>query len=541
MDISDKQQYSSVLSGRERLTFFVTTILRKALHFWYLIVSIMLLFALIGYQTSKKEGYVYSYVARASFISTQTNSSGSPGSGASSSGPIPLTGLMQTRYIQTYMYVMKSSYAASKVSADLKAHGYNISAAAVRSSVSLSQVSNSGIIEVKCITSDRDTSYLIVEAVMRVVPEVLSTKISTAEIVPLDPPRAMKDPLVSGQVETFKPLFYAVAGLIASIGVIAAFEILSKTVKSPDQVTNVIGLQLLGTVPKWGIGRQGSFFAARKKRKLKPFVVLRSADFAFVESYKALRTKIESTAMQKQFKSFIITSTSTGEGKTITAINLATTLSQKGQKVLLLDCNLHNSKLADTLGIAAESVVPLGSVLRSRSAKEDAIKVIMPFGFHALFLKEEQANSAELLGSKKMKELIDALCMEFDYVIIDAPDIKSVPDTIELSQFCDAIIYVLRENVTNLYEAGKLLGNFADTKAEILGGILNCSVYSLSMSTYTRYYTRNSRSYRNGGGRHYGDAYGQGENAGGYGYGYGGSYGYGYSYDGRRYNDENKK
>lgn len=526
-----------------QIGFYARNIFKKVFKYIVVVILLVALAAFYGYY-SVANSYVPTYRATGSFYAVQNTSSETNIIDSIYSSEASLG----KRFIATYIYVLTSNNMTNKMYEYL---GGEIPKATIKSSISIKQVESSEIMKVTCITTNAETSRRIVEAMLAVAPDILNETIQTGNISVVDHARALTTPVTEISFVT-TPVLYGAIMLVLIIAFFTALELFSSKIKSPAQASDRLGVSVLGVVPKWGFYTKRSLFKKKKEKKLRPFIVLKNADFSFVEAYKAIRTKIEGFATKKNYRVFLFTSTRDGEGKTTTVINTATALARKGRSVLVIDCDFRYSYLPKVIGSGENSATELTEIFGGKVKKEDIIKMVVPFNFYTLLLKGDFFESSDLLGSPDMKKLIGELKKEFEYILIDAPSIGNYSDALALSEFSDAMICVIKENFTTSKEISKSLASVIDCNAEFIGCILNESTDASAIfgyGKYKRYYRRRSKKkYYSGYGYGYGSyggygygGYGNGsysDSYGGYGYGagaYGGYGGRGYGYSGYGY------
>lgn len=165
---------------------------------------------------------------------------------------------------------------------------------------------------------------------------------------------------------------------------------------------------------------------------------------ALAESFRGLRSNLNYLLREKNEKIILITSTISGEGKTFCTVNLATILAMSNKKTLLASFDLRKPKLhkyfdlPNTLGIS--------NFLINQANLDD---IILTTNINHLYLLPSgpvPPNPAELLETDKMRELIESIKEQFDYIIIDSPPIAIVADAIILSEYADATLYIARYN-----------------------------------------------------------------------------------------------
>lgn len=513
----NQQTLQQGMFSKSQIGFYAKAVGRKMLKYILIVILLIAFAAYFGYYRVAKS-YVPMYKATGSFYAVQnqgaeTNVLDSIYNGETSLGK---------RFISTYIYLLTSNNMMSKMYEYMDGE---VPQWSIRSSLSIVQEGDSEIMRITSITTDPELSKRIVEAMLAVAPDILNETIQTGNISVVDDARATYTPLTETSFVT-TPVLYGVIMLIAIVAFFTATELFSTKIKSPAQVYERIGLPVLGVVPKWGFYSKWSLSKKKKDKKLRPYIVLKNADFSFVEAYKAIRTKLEGFAMKKNYHVFLFTSARDGEGKTTTVVNIATALARKGRSVLVIDCDFRYSYLPQVLGKGEESAVELADIFDGKAKREDIIKMVVPFNFYTLLLKGDYFESSDLLSSPEMKKLIQGFRKEFEYILIDAPSVGNFSDALALSEYSDAMICVVKENFATSQEIGKSLAGMVDCNAELIGCILNDSTDASAIfgyGQYKRYYRR--RSYKNG---KYAGSYGGYGGYGGYGDGYTG-YGYGYS------------
>ena len=199
-----------------------------------------------------------------------------------------------------------------------------------------------------------------------------------------------------------------------------------------------------------------------------------NAPFAYAEAYKTLRTNLSFASISKQYKKIIITSAIPNEGKSTVAANLATTLAESDAKVLLIDCDLRNPTLRRLLRVRTENNAGLTSLLTGDATLRESILNHPKMKCDILLAGTTPPNPVELLSSPQMKELLDLLSEQYDYIICDTPPASIVTDAAALSRFCDGVILVVRQKTSTQQQVWAAKRNLESVQANILGTILSC-------------------------------------------------------------------
>jgi capsular exopolysaccharide synthesis family protein len=207
-------------------------------------------------------------------------------------------------------------------------------------------------------------------------------------------------------------------------------------------------------------------------------------DHQAAEQYRIIRTKINHHPGQPRV--VLVSSPMPGDGKTITAINLAAALSlQQDMRVLLLDCDFRRSSATKLLGL--KPTPGLGEVLRNEASLESALVRIDQFpNLYVLPPGLTAPGPAELLTSARWKLLLELCRTEFRFVVFDAPPIGAVAEYELLQVSCDGIVLVVRQDHTNRRLWQRVLE--AVPKEKRIGVILNCAKDWFLWKTHSYYY-----------------------------------------------------
>lgn len=189
------------------------------------------------------------------------------------------------------------------------------------------------------------------------------------------------------------------------------------------------------------------------------------------EQFRTIRTNINFSTPDKELKTLLFTSSSSGEGKSTSAANVAIVFAEEGKNVLLVDADMRKPSMHHTFHTA--NTMGLSNLLTRKWELVDVVKKTAIDGLSLVTCGAIPPNPAELLGSKTMGSLMAQLIGEYDLVIFDSPPILAVADAQILSNKCDGTILVINSGVTEKESVVKAKEALTSSNATILGTILN--------------------------------------------------------------------
>ena len=204
------------------------------------------------------------------------------------------------------------------------------------------------------------------------------------------------------------------------------------------------------------------------------------------EAYRTLRTNVEFTSVDSKTKKIMITSSGPREGKSTTAANLAVSIAQAGKSVLVIDADLRNPTQHKLFELG--NFEGLSNFLVQDEEGQNFIKQTAVPGVRVLTGGPIPPNPAELVGSQRMKRLIEEVSEQFDVVLIDTPPIIAVTDAAILAQEVDGVILVLASGEVNKEYAQRAKEQLDKVGAKILGAIINKADMKTSEYYYYYYY-----------------------------------------------------
>lgn len=200
------------------------------------------------------------------------------------------------------------------------------------------------------------------------------------------------------------------------------------------------------------------------------FVVEQKPKSIAAESYRTLRTNIQYSSFDKQYRSIIVTSSEPAEGKSVTAGNLALAMAQGENKVLLIDCDMRKPSLHKRFRISNN--YGLTDLLLHKKTMED-VAVQYNEGLTVVPAGKVPPNPSEMLGSRAMTIFLEEMKKHFDYIIMDTPPVGAVTDSQVLSTKVDGTILVVKAGQTKKDVVMNSINAIKKVNGNIIGTVLN--------------------------------------------------------------------
>jgi succinoglycan biosynthesis transport protein ExoP len=250
-----------------------------------------------------------------------------------------------------------------------------------------------------------------------------------------------------------------ILGLFSGIGLAFFIEYLDNTLNNGRQIEEKFGLTVLGSIEELK-GKGQNIDTYLRDNLLSPLA----------ESYRLIRSALLLSTADHPPKVVLITSMSSAEGKTATVINLARMLAQDRKNVLVIDCDLRRPRLHSMLGISNDKGL---SVYLAGNIDECTLLKIPDEEISLIPAGPIPPDPAELLGSSRMKMLLEEVTPKFDFVLLDSPPVGAVTDSLTLSRYSDGTILVVKAGSTTIEMLEGGVKKMGDINARILGVVLN--------------------------------------------------------------------
>ena len=418
--------------------------------------------------------------------------------------------------VESYIVILKTRETLNDV---IDYSGVDVTYSQLKGMISAAAVNETEIFQVIVTSEDPNEAEKIANAIAYILPKRISSiiegtsaKVVDAAVVPSKP---------SSPSYTKNTVLGFVLGFLLSTGIVVLQEIFDITIREEEDIAQCCELPILAAVPDMSAHSKGGYYYGYKskgeskgssghgKQETKqPTLFGSSISFAASEAYKLLRTKLQFSFADGSTSHVIgLSSALSGEGKSLTAVNLAYTLSQLDKKVVLIDCDMRRPTLAEKLTIRKKP--GLSSYLTGQLGADELLQYCnIPKdeqAFHVIAAGECPPNPIELLSSRKMEHMLNNLRKRYDYIILDLPPVGEVSDAMSIANQTDGILLVARQNYCNRPALGDAVRQFQFIDTKLLGLVFNCtSEHSgkyyrkgyYKKGYYKRYYKRYYRSYR---------------------------------------------
>ncbi|TFJ93061.1 CpsD/CapB family tyrosine-protein kinase [Lentibacillus salicampi] len=205
------------------------------------------------------------------------------------------------------------------------------------------------------------------------------------------------------------------------------------------------------------------------------------------EQYRTVRTNIQFSSVDEELQVMLMTSAGPGDGKSMTTANLAVVYAQQGKRVLLIDADMRKPTMHYTFRL--DNLKGLSNALVGESPLKDVIMPTEVDHLDAISCGPIPPNPSELLGSKKMEQIIQEARDIYDIILFDTPPVLAVTDAQILANLCDGSILVVRSKQTENEAAENAIESLQASNTKILGTILNDR--TKKESNYYYYYGNN--------------------------------------------------
>jgi capsular exopolysaccharide synthesis family protein len=205
--------------------------------------------------------------------------------------------------------------------------------------------------------------------------------------------------------------------------------------------------------------------------KLNELVTVNESRSPISEAYRTLRTNLDFAGLDRALKTLVITSAGVSEGKSTTLANLAVVSAQAGRRVILVDADLRRPSLHQVFGLANDTGLTTMMMDDVALASPPLVKTAVD-GLSVLTSGPIPPNPAEVMGSRRMEEIIAALAERADQVLFDTPPVVAVTDAAVLATKVDGVVLVVSAGHTRRDHARTAVQRLQQINARLVGAVL---------------------------------------------------------------------
>ena len=266
--------------------------------------------------------------------------------------------------------------------------------------------------------------------------------------------------------------FGLVLGLFLGIGLAFFLDYLDNTVKTPEDVRKQLGAPLLAVIPEIDAPTD--------------VVINSGAETPLADGYRLLRTSLTYSWPESSSRILLVTSTSPGEGKTVTSVNLALILASMGGKVLLIDCDMRRPQSHKLL--RGKKSPGLSDLLVGRARPSEAIQRPSGTTLSLLAAGTRAPSPADLMTLQTMRDFLEGLRGFYDWIVLDTPPVGPVAEALILGPLTDGVVVVVGAEMVPRNGVRHTLDRVTETGARLLGVVLNRAQVEKHSYYYGRYY-----------------------------------------------------
>jgi len=282
-------------------------------------------------------------------------------------------------------------------------------------------------------------------------------------------------------------LLIVIIGLVLGVGMGIGFAFvrnyLDNTVKTPEDISNR-NINILAWIPRIEGMESGN--------KDFEFIVAKKPDASASEAFRALRTRIKFSKLDKEtLKTILVTSPTAQEGKTTTAINLAGSFALANFKTIILDADLRKPRIHSIFN--QKRFPGFTDYFFGQATFDEIVRKSEINNLDYVTAGTIPPNPSEILGSTQMEAFLEKLKTKYDYIIIDSPPIIAVTDSEILSSLVDGTLLVVSANNTEIELMEKAVQLLSHERSSFIGVLLNNFTYRSGYGSYYKYYYYYSR------------------------------------------------
>lgn len=324
---------------------------------------------------------------------------------------------------QKFEAILENSILKKKVTEELKLSSFP-------AKMSASIVPESNLMELSVTADSPQTAF-------RILKSVLENYTSVSDyIIPAVVLETLQQPQVTGIPSNEIPKErYAVTAFLATAGMVVLLSWMRDTVKNESEFTRKVDADLLGVV------------CHERKRKNSSMLITNPArSFSYVESLRHAASRVRGRLDQKNGKVLLVTSVAENEGKSTLAANLALSMAEEQNRVLLLDCDFRQPALYKIFEIPEKDGKDFEKVITGKEPAAGVFEKYRDTNVYTGLCRARLLDPSEAIGGEIFRRILETCRTNMDYIILDTPPMGIAADAEEMAEFADAAVLAVRQD-----------------------------------------------------------------------------------------------
>lgn len=450
--------YEKVNNGDDKkyFTVYMSDILKGLSKFWWVCIALAVIIGGCVFADSYLN-FKPSYKSTAVFtINTQDSTLAQ---GGISSYSFYYDSATASQLSDIFPYILDSSYLKDAICDDL-------GTAYVPATLSASSVEDSNMFTLESVSGNAETAYRVLLSAMKNYPEVAKYVIGDVNFSIITQPEIADAPFNRSAYKK-NTVIGVFVGFAMGLMFILLYAFARKTIRTDDDIKTELKVKNLGAIPKIELKKHN------KNVNKNILITNENIGEGFYDALRVARNTLLNN-LDKNEKVVMITSTAPEEGKTTVLSNLALSIANMNKKVLVIDADLRNPSINDTLKTDNDET------------KSDKDYSIRKFSDYVSVLRFNTENFFDIIDLSELRKFFSQIKEGYDYVLVDTPPCGLVSDSLIIAQAVDTVVYVVMQDTVRISKIQSSINDLISSDVKITGCILNAAESGLS--GYGRYY-----------------------------------------------------
>lgn len=351
----------------------------------------------------------------------------------------------------------------------------------VNGSVTAQVIADSNLVTLSATSRDREDAQKILDAVIKVYPQVAEYVLGEIEFEFLNEPELQDEP-INRPNKKRDLLIGCLAGSALGMGIILLYALLRKTIRNEEDLKQTLNTELLGMLPEVKVTK---LLITEKWKKISHYQ----------EDMYSLQNRMDYLMKRDGQKVLLVTSTEPSEGKTTVAVNLALAMAQRGEKVLLIDGDIRKPDVKKRFSLPSDTKDMI-SVLKGDVTVDEAVIYLEDEGLYVLGCNQPMSNAVAVINSDRMETIIEQARDFADVIVLDTPPAGILADAAHYYEYADAVLMVIRQDWAKQSRILDTVQGFPGQGEKLLGCAIN--MVKTGFASYGYGYSSYGYGYRYG-------------------------------------------